>query len=159
MSNIRHAMNGGEVRPPGIGKVDGFCEQTNTVYEHQGCYYRGFVRCFKRNVTNKRNGLNMRKLDDDMHKKNEKIREKYIFVEVWSCDIFNDKEFKEFDKPQYITLLNPRDAFYGGRTEVFTLKFKENWEINEVLHSGDFTRLYPFVNSMCEYPLGHHETI
>ena len=152
-------MNGGEVNMPGIGRVDGFCEKTNTVYEYQGCYWHGCKKCYKRNVMNKNNSIDMRKLRDDTHKKNSLIREKYELVEVWGCDILNDKEFKEFDKPQYITPLNQHGAFFGGRTEVFRLKFDENWEYNEVMHSGDYNSLYPSVNSFGEYPLGHHEVI
>ena len=35
---IQHAMNGGEFNIPTVGKVDGYCAQTNTVYEFQGCF-------------------------------------------------------------------------------------------------------------------------
>ena len=34
---IKHALNGGEKTLP-FGKVDGFCQETNTVYEFQGCF-------------------------------------------------------------------------------------------------------------------------
>ena len=38
--DIEHVRNGGEKR---IGKysLDGYCEERNTVYEFQGCYWHG----------------------------------------------------------------------------------------------------------------------
>lgn len=49
--------------------------------------------------------------------------------------------------------LNPRDAFFGGRTNAVKL-----------FHEGDakyvdFTSLYPWVNKYCVYPVGHPEII
>ena len=40
---IQHAMNGGEHFIPTVGEVDGYCEQTNTVYEFQGCFGTGVL--------------------------------------------------------------------------------------------------------------------
>ena len=45
--HIQHARNGGEKRV-GIYSLDGYCEETHTAYEYQGCYWHGkdfFVRC------------------------------------------------------------------------------------------------------------------
>ena len=38
--DIEHARNGGEKR---VGKysLDGFCEERNTAYEFQGCFWHG----------------------------------------------------------------------------------------------------------------------
>ena len=44
---IQHARNGGEKRV-GNYYLDGYCEETHTAYEYQGCYWHGkdfFVRC------------------------------------------------------------------------------------------------------------------
>ena len=38
---IQHAENGGEFYIQGIGKVDGYCQETNTVYEFHGSYWHG----------------------------------------------------------------------------------------------------------------------
>lgn len=39
---IRNALSdGGEYYIDGVGKVDGFCESNNTVYEHHGDYWHG----------------------------------------------------------------------------------------------------------------------
>ena len=47
------------------------------------------------------------------------------------------------------TPLEPRDAFYGGRTETFTL-YKEASE-NETLNYFDVTSLYPYINKTGKY--------
>ena len=40
--NIQHACkDGGEFVIPGIGKVDGYCKENNTVYEYHGDYWHG----------------------------------------------------------------------------------------------------------------------
>ena len=46
---IQHGRNGGEVR---VGKylVDGFCFETNEVFEFNGCYYHGCNECGKNNT-------------------------------------------------------------------------------------------------------------
>ena len=43
---VQHAMNGGEHFIPTVGMVDGFCGQTNTVYEFQGCFWHGCPKCY-----------------------------------------------------------------------------------------------------------------
>ena len=50
---IQHARNGGEKRV-GNYYLDGYCEETHTAYEYQGCYWHGkgfFVRCGGRRYT------------------------------------------------------------------------------------------------------------
>jgi tRNA(Glu) U13 pseudouridine synthase TruD len=44
--NIIHCLNGNEFK---IDKysVDGYCKETNTVYEFQGCYFHGCPLCIK----------------------------------------------------------------------------------------------------------------
>ena len=45
-SNIQHARNAGEVRIPTVGFVDGYCHDTQTVYEFQGCFTHGCPTCY-----------------------------------------------------------------------------------------------------------------
>ena len=48
--NIQHALNGGE-KELSIGdktyKVNGFCEETNTIYKFYGCFWNGCPNCYK----------------------------------------------------------------------------------------------------------------
>ena len=50
--NIKHALNGGEKNLTDIGKVDGFCKETKTVYEFQGCFWHGCEKCFSNDTIN-----------------------------------------------------------------------------------------------------------
>lgn len=49
--------------------------------------------------------------------------------------------------------LNPRDAFFGRRTNAYSLYHKV--QEGEEIHYYDFKSLYPFVNKYGEYPVGH----
>ena len=55
IGRVRHVRNGGEVQVLTAAEcyyVDGYEEESNTVFEFYGCYYHGCPRCFK----NQRNG-------------------------------------------------------------------------------------------------------
>ena len=51
--------------------------------------------------------------------------------------------------------LEPRDTFYGGRTEAVTLYATAEPDQGESIEYLDFTSLYPFVNKNSVYPVGH----
>ena len=53
--------------------------------------------------------------------------------------------------------LDPRDAFYGGRTSL--AKYYHKAEENEQILYEDFTSLYPTINKYSTYPLGHPQII
>ena len=75
--NIQHALNGGEKKLT-IGdktyKVDGFCEETNTVYEFYGCFWHGCPKCYKPNIVNSKNQKHMGTLNDKTIEKRETIK-------------------------------------------------------------------------------------
>jgi G:T-mismatch repair DNA endonuclease (very short patch repair protein) len=54
--DIQHAENGGEFRITGTRfSADGYCAETNTIYEYHGDYWHGNPMCFnpwKRNKSN-----------------------------------------------------------------------------------------------------------
>ena len=52
-----------------------------------------------------------------------------------------------------MTPLNPRDAFFGGQTNVTKLKY--DFKPDEKGRYVDFVSLYPTVNFFKEYPVGH----
>ena len=55
--NIQHALNRGEKELTTCDKtykVDGFCEETNTVYQFYGCFWHGCPRCYKSDIVNSR---------------------------------------------------------------------------------------------------------
>ena len=48
--NIQHALNGGEYRIPGTRyKADGYCQETNTIYEFYGDKWHGNIKRFEPN--------------------------------------------------------------------------------------------------------------
>ena len=154
---IQHALNGGEHVIPGVGKVDGFCEATNTVYEFQGCFWHGCERCYTRDTINPWNQTEMGELQNRTQTKNQKIRDLgYNLVEVYECELVKNAEFKKWAKTndiEIVTPLNPRDAFFGGRTNVTKLKY--GFRDDEKGRYVDFVSLYPTVQYFKTYPVGH----
>ena len=60
--NIKHALNGGEKEltiDDKTCKVDGFCEETNTVYEFCGYFWHGCPKCYRSNIVNSKNQKDM----------------------------------------------------------------------------------------------------
>ena len=49
--------------------------------------------------------------------------------------------------------LDPRDSFFGGRTNAVKLHYKAKED--EKIQYYDFTSLYPWTNKYCRYPVGH----
>ncbi len=60
-------------------------------------------------------------------------------------------------KRYHATILEPRDAFFGGRTNA--IKLYHQTHEDEEIHYVDFTSLYPWVNKNCTYPEGHPKVI
>ena len=69
----------------------------------------------------------MESLREDTRKKMQDLTNKgYHVVEMWECELDKkleeDEEMKRyFDEYKIIDPLNPRDAFYGGRTNATKL--------------------------------------
>jgi hypothetical protein len=65
-----------------------------------------------------------------------------------------DEDVMDFiSKYEQIEPVKPRDAFYGGRTESFTLHLEA--KDDEKGKYIDVTSLYPFCQAKCRYPTGH----
>ena len=80
----------------------------------------------------------------------------YNHVSTYECQLANDKDYQRFAKDftqEVIELLNPRDSFYGGRTNATKLLY--NFKGNECGHYVDFCSLYPTVQYYKKYPIGH----
>ena len=152
---IKHALNGGEVTLPDIGKIDGFCG--NTVYEFQGCFWHGCEKCYTCDTINTKNQIDMLTLRKRTQLKNDKIRAVgYDLVEVYECELKKEKKFSKFLKTwnrEFVGPLNPRDVFFGGRTNVTKLTY--NFKKGEKGKYVDFVSLYPTVQFYKDYPIGH----
>ena len=88
--------------------------------------------------------------------------EGYTYKCIWECE-FKSQLLGNSDMNQYIFSLEsvmplePRNAFYGGRTEAFKL-YAEATSENQIKYY-DVTSLYPFINKMRKIPLGHPSII
>ena len=128
--NIQHALNGGEkklITGDKTYKVDGFCEETNTVYEFCGCFWHGCPNCYKPNIVNSKNKKDMGTLNDQTIEKCETIKNAgYKHVSTYECQLAKNKDFRKFSKnftQEIVEPLNPRDAFYGERTNATKLLY------------------------------------
>jgi G:T-mismatch repair DNA endonuclease (very short patch repair protein) len=102
--HIRHQGNDSE-KLIGMKRVpvDGFCRDTNTVYEFQGCIWHGH-RCWMTKKHNGVNPVNGKSLDDLYQRTQDKIQyikdQGYNVVEMWECQwlasIKRDPELSRF---------------------------------------------------------------
>ncbi|XP_054259245.1 uncharacterized protein LOC128983988 [Macrosteles quadrilineatus] len=115
---INHAGRSKEVVIKGM-KVDGF--DGINIYEFHGCYWHGCPKCFPYN----RDTPLKEDPSDSLHLRYERTKAKIEklgdVVQMWECEFHKmkkDQKLNHLDKlPILSTLpLNPRDAFFGGRT-------------------------------------------
>lgn len=164
---IIHAGRAREYRLEGNLMVDGFLPPANPnekglVFEYQGCYTHGCPVCFK----NKRNKITARgstfnQLFESTRAKMARIQELgYDTREIWECE-FDRVKRENPDIARYVRehpltskiTLNPRDAFFGGRTENFVAMY--DVKENECVKYIDICSLYPYVCKRGRFPIGH----
>jgi len=153
--NIYHALNGGEKIIAGA-KVDGYDEKSKTVYQYHGCFWHGCTKCYRDRETI--NNINHETMDDLYQKTIERStiikNAGYNLIEQWECDWINSNIYKKMEKADIADPINPRDAFFGGRTNATKLRVK-----NKKMRYIDICSLYPTVNYYDYYPVGHPEKI
>ena len=157
---IRHGRNGKEYRLPELPNysVDGFCEETGTVYEFMGCFWHGHTCLSFRDVTI----CNSEETLADRYEKTmirlERITEAGYQVKVmWECDFDKILERHPALKLHPLVQVGPlrtRDALYGGRTEALKLHYKVNPE-EERIEYTDVMSLYPYICKYFKFPVGH----
>ena len=85
------------------------------VYKFYSCFWHGCTNCYTSNIINNKNQKDMGTL-----KKIEIIKQAgFKHVSIYECQLKNNKDFQKFvknDNKEIVDPLNPRDAFYGGRT-------------------------------------------
>jgi hypothetical protein len=83
--NVRHALNGGEVAICGA-KVDGFNQETNTVYQYHGCFWHGCPNSYNEDTIN---NVNHEAMGDLYQKTKERSKEiidaGFTLIEMWEC--------------------------------------------------------------------------
>ena len=168
-NRIKHRRNGGEqvLQIKGCRvKVDGYDPPTKTVFEFQGCEYHGCKKC-------KPNGRHVKtfhhpdrtveEIYQATQRKTELLKQAgYNVVEKWECDFRKELKQNEalqenIEKMSWVSPLNPRDGFYGGRTGMAKCYYQT--EDNDKILYEDFTSLYPTFNKYGTYPIGHPHII
>ena len=162
---IKHVRNGGEQRVTcveGCYFVDGYDPQTQTVYEFNGCFWHGCPRCHPEN-RHAKHAVNPDRTMEELWRatlaKEAALRLGGYTLEVmWECDwdvlTQHDPAVKQFVTTlQLVEPLQPRHAFFGGRTGAVSLHAKA--EGAEEIRYVDVTSLYPYVNKNAVYPIGH----
>ena len=83
--HIQHALNGGEYQIPGTRyKADGYCKETNTIYEFHGDYWHGNPEIYESDIINESTQCTMGGLYQKTMEKEEKIKELgYNLVVMW----------------------------------------------------------------------------
>ena len=165
---IRHVRNGGEqsVRTATTSYfVDGYDAQTRTVYEFNGCLFHGCPTCYP--VRDIKHYCAPDRTVQELYNATEAkrmalLRAGYSVFETWECQWDEQVRTNEVVKRflasfDVVPPLQPRDAFFGGRTGAVTLH--EVAGEGEEIRYVDITSLYPWVNKNCSYPVGHPEII
>ncbi|XP_071041463.1 uncharacterized protein [Parasteatoda tepidariorum] len=156
---IEHALNnGGERKLAGV-YVDGFCTDTNTVYQFHGCFFHGCDTCFNQDDLHPLKNVTMASLRQKTRDTSSDLCSLgYNVIEMWEHEFLKMKKENE-DLQQFLKRhklqdrLKPRDALFGGRTNAVKLYHEGNSKY------VDFTSLYPWVNKYCTYPVGHPQII
>ena len=129
--------------------LDGYDPTSSTVYEINGCFWHGktmnfpgllflqvlacelffIVGCLKsyaRDIVNPVNGKSLHVLHQATVEVKYLENRGYIVVQVWECYIKRELEHDEdmkryFDNYEIVDPLEPRNAFFGGRTNAAKL--------------------------------------
>ena len=82
---IQHALNEGEYLIPGTRyKADGYCQDTNTVYEFYGDYWHGNPDIYEADVINESNNCTMGELYQNTIKREDILKNMgYRIVSIW----------------------------------------------------------------------------
>ncbi|XP_054283566.1 uncharacterized protein LOC129000629 [Macrosteles quadrilineatus] len=153
---IEHAGRGKEVKINGM-KVDGYDGQN--IYEFQGCYFHGCPKCFPydRELALKEDP------SDSLHLRYERTKTKIAklgdnVVQMWECEFRKLKKTENLKHLEKLPILNnlplnPRQAFFGGRTG--NAKTYHKCAEGETIEYVDVCSLYPWVCKYGKYPVDH----
>ncbi len=157
-------------------KVDGIHLPSKKVFEMYGCTFHGCLKCFGANLFSNIGGCKMGDLFSWTMNRQARIEAMGYTVEaLWECEwkreVQTDEETKYFlafldlDLRDVRDPLNPRDALYGGRVDVFQMYFDSGKDpvfpastaVIEKRHLkyADVVSLYPYINKYGKYPVGH----
>lgn len=153
-------------------KVDGYHPPTYRVFEFAGCFFHGCDRCTLPDKRSVFSNLTNRDLKTQFDNRIARLRAGGCEVEVmWECDWRALKESDAQVREQLLEIadetykrepLNPRDALYGGRTEVFVMFFDASCNTQTQLAGMagvDINSMYPSVMANGKMPFGHPKSM
>lgn len=167
---IRHAAREREYRPPhGLPAVDGYYEVSENeryVLQFHGCFWHGCPRCYR---VNRDRELKFGDTMDERYERtvaiSKRIRSRgYRLTEIWECQfdrlVANNEEMAAYVQNHPMVArspLEPRDAFYGGRTENFVnlYEISGTQQQQQQIRYVDVCSLYPWVCKTGKFPVGH----
>ena len=165
---IRHVRNCGEQTVRTTNKlyfVDGYDAITKTIYEFHGCLHHGCRKCYP--VRDIKHYANPDRTIEELYqatltKRMDLLLAGFTVIEQWECqwdhEVQTNAAVKNFLASfDLVKPLEPRDAFFGGRTGAVSLHAVAGE--GEEIRYCDITSLYPWVNKTCEYPIGHPHII
>ena len=158
--HIRHACNGGEHQIGGKYYVDGYHEASKTVYQFHGCHWHGCPHCFQPETEHPEKGKTMSHLYQETQAVTKNIRKLgFKVIEIWEHDWNHKRKQKDVKEcieevdTDSVKPLDPRDGFFGGRTDARKMHYQ--FGPGEVGRYVDICSLYPTVNYYDEYPVDH----
>lgn len=158
--SIIHDANYGEYYFPDLHLwVDGYCDETKTIYSFLGCYFHACPQCYPndRDRIDSRFGKTLNELFSDTKTRFKRLKKKGKIVVIWECEfkkLQNQPDFSIFKKDyKHIGRLNPRDAFYGGRTNATKLFYE--CKPGERIRDLDFTSIYSACMRNQKFPTCH----
>jgi hypothetical protein len=130
-------------------RADGYDAQSNTIFEFLGCYYHGCDECYRgKNIL--ANGRSQEDLYKEVAIREAEIKiAGYNYESIWECqfDMIYSLNKDKFEGMEECPFIQPREGFYGGRTEPFMLYTKA------LTSHKDFQSHYPNIMRNMLYPV------
>ncbi|XP_055336572.1 uncharacterized protein LOC129587021 [Paramacrobiotus metropolitanus] len=156
--SVQSVINSSEYRV-GPYYVDGYSQDINMVYEFYGCRFHGCPKCVAPTTMHPFRNLPMSDIYKETMDREDYIRSQgYSVTCIWEHDfdeeLKSNPEMRAFvSRLHFGERLDPRDAFYGGRTNA--VKLFHQVAADEQICYFDVNSEYPFVNKNRRYPVGH----
>jgi len=158
---IMHGRNGREYNVPEMPyfSMDGYCSETRTIYEFNGCFHHGHTCQSFRDVTTTSGDTLAERYERTMSRLDQITHEGYQVKIEWECEF--DESGIVRQKSELLNYpivrqspLRTRDALYGGRTETMCLHYIAN-DNDETIQYVDVMSLYPYICIYFKFPVGH----
>ena len=164
-NNITNAGNKREVRlarVPNV-KVNGYCEETNEVFDYIGCFWHE-CRCMP--IRHKPIGKTEEVLENSYEETKARLQKienaGYKVISIWGCEfrkLLSENPGLENELCSHLYVknspINIRNDLYGVEPKL--LKHITESRKGRKIHYVDVTSLYPYICKYSKFSLGHTE--